>query len=398
MAGDSIIDKTLFDRTIELKALSVEAGLVAKIIAQHKGSLWHIPRRRPVIPDADPKRRIILFKDDIPASAAELGLPMTHSVHLSYEDASFEEVMRRILPLDIDPPGSFESIGHIAHFNLRDELLPFGAQIGQALLDKHGQYRTVLTKIGTLSGAFRTFPFRLLAGDSDFEAEVKEGGFSLVVPFTDCYWNSRLSGERVRLLEFFKKGDTVIDMFAGVGGLAVMAGRKGCKVYANDLNPAAVEAIKKNSEKNKIDLAKINCGDGRDFVRNVIKDAIARSENDIHFIMNLPEIAIDFLNVFPGLINSPSKRFFSYTHCFARANPPEEEIAPRVMNALGLSNPQQLTSLNFKSVPVRDVAPNKIMYCVQLQLTPELLSGLVFDESCLEQDELVNNKKLKLDM
>ena len=43
-------------------------------------------------------------------------------------------------------PASFESVGHIAHANLRDDLLPFKSIIGQVLLDKNPSIRTVVNK------------------------------------------------------------------------------------------------------------------------------------------------------------------------------------------------------------------------------------------------------------
>jgi tRNA G37 N-methylase Trm5 len=52
-----------------------------------------------------------------------------------------------LLPPGSDIPGSFETVGHIAHLNLRDELLPFKLVIGRVLLDKNTpRIKTVLNK------------------------------------------------------------------------------------------------------------------------------------------------------------------------------------------------------------------------------------------------------------
>jgi tRNA (guanine37-N1)-methyltransferase len=51
------------------------------------------------------------------------------------------------------------------------------------------------------------------------------------------YWCSRLQPERDRLLDMLKKHETLMDLFCGVGPLAVRAARKGLHVIANDLNP-----------------------------------------------------------------------------------------------------------------------------------------------------------------
>jgi hypothetical protein len=47
----------------------------------------------------------------------------------------------------VDVPGSFETVGHVAHLNLRDELLPHKFVIGRVLLDKNAKIKTVLNKV-----------------------------------------------------------------------------------------------------------------------------------------------------------------------------------------------------------------------------------------------------------
>ena len=46
-----------------------------------------------------------------------------------------EEVLRRLLPVELPNVTGFETIGHIAHLNLRVDHLPFKSIIGQVLLD-----------------------------------------------------------------------------------------------------------------------------------------------------------------------------------------------------------------------------------------------------------------------
>lgn len=46
-----------------------------------------------------------------------------------------EEVLRRIVPEGLEVPRRFETVGHIAHLNLREELLPYRFAIARILLD-----------------------------------------------------------------------------------------------------------------------------------------------------------------------------------------------------------------------------------------------------------------------
>lgn len=64
----------------------------------------------------------------------------------------------------MDVPGSFETIGHIAHFNLRSGHLPYKHLIGQVCLDKNPSIKTVVTKMKEIENQFRVFDMEVIAG------------------------------------------------------------------------------------------------------------------------------------------------------------------------------------------------------------------------------------------
>ena len=66
--------------------------------------------------------------------------------------AASRRIVQVLLPPGVDVPGSFETVGHIAHLNLRDELLPHKYTVGRVLLDKNTKIKTVLNKV-SLAGA-----------------------------------------------------------------------------------------------------------------------------------------------------------------------------------------------------------------------------------------------------
>ncbi|OMO62691.1 tRNA transferase Trm5/Tyw2 [Corchorus olitorius] len=67
------------------------------------------------------------------------------------------------------------------------------------------------------------------------------------------YWNSRLGTERQRLLSGFNRNDVICDVFSGVDPIAISAAKIVKRVYANDLNPFAVEYLERNCVLNKLE-------------------------------------------------------------------------------------------------------------------------------------------------
>lgn len=78
-----------------------------------------------------------------------------------------------------------------------------------------------------------------------------------------------------RPVEVCTQRTIVYDVFAGVGPFAIPLARHGCRVFANDLNPASfkylVENVKANSSKRRCLDTTITCTnlDGREFIKNV---------------------------------------------------------------------------------------------------------------------------------
>merc|ERR1711904_642213 len=98
--------------------------------------------------------------------------------------------------------------------------------------------RTVVNKTQKIENQFRVLPLEVLAGEDDMETLVIQYGVRYKLNYAEVYWNSRLEHEHNRLItEAFKPSDCIFDMTCGVGPFTVPAVKKGCKVYANDLNP-----------------------------------------------------------------------------------------------------------------------------------------------------------------
>jgi hypothetical protein len=126
-----------------------------------------------------------------------------HPLVLGYELLSVEQVLRALIPTEVaaEVPSSFETAGHVAHLNLREEVLPWKRTIGQVILDKNPRLKTVVNKTASIASEFRTFPLEVLGGDPNLVVELKEGGGVFKFDFGQVYWNSRLQHEHARLAD-----------------------------------------------------------------------------------------------------------------------------------------------------------------------------------------------------
>jgi len=342
---------------------------------------------------------------------------MSHSITLGYDSMSLSEALSHLLPTNItELPSSFETVGHIAHLNLRDELLPWKHVIGQVLLDKNLKIKTVINKTGAIENEWRVLPMEVIAGEDQTVTEVKQHNARFKLDYATVYWNSRLEGEHRRLVDrYFQPGDVILDAMAGIGPFAVPAALKGCTVYANDLNPESYRWLRENAAVNKVnDKLKAYMLDGREVIklaagRKLPPPAVplVRVKGDMkeqqegggeggnelfqHVIMNLPATAVEFLDAFNGAFDREDWKDADlpmvHVYAFLRGDQELKDLQYRAEKALGGSLLATARSggggdsdiINNNSEPefflVREVAPNKSMYCLSFRVPSAIAFG-----------------------
>ncbi|OAX78991.1 tRNA (guanine(37)-N1)-methyltransferase [Emergomyces africanus] len=384
-------------------------------------------------------RKCLLLREDIKADDATTWSPTIQrlveaksvdvrpfNLLLDYDYFTYKDIIDSILPDEElnEMPVGFTQVGHVAHFNLREQYLPYKYLLGEILKDKHPKARTVINKtddVGSHS-EFRTFSYEVLAGEDDMFVTLHEQDCEFSFDYSKVYWNTRLATEHERMVNRFKKGEAVCDVMAGVGPFSIPAGKKQVFVWANDLNPYGYERMEYGIAKNKVReyVQAYNMG-GRDFIRfateqlykNPTKTAIHRTkipkadrENSEsrqrrpktfiseylkcprtfdHYVMNLPATAIEFLDAFSGLYSGMEELFEPYTdrklplihvYCFSTNSEDEaierRDICERISERIGFKITPEDTGRELEIRSVRLVSPTKKMFCATFRLPPEV--------------------------
>uniref|UniRef100_A0A0E0G9M3 tRNA (guanine(37)-N1)-methyltransferase n=1 Tax=Oryza nivara TaxID=4536 RepID=A0A0E0G9M3_ORYNI len=401
------LDESKFEQRLQLWALRIPCELASTVTRLlRSGYLLDKPRVKPVVEDPESdKNRLVVLSEKI------------QNPDLSDIEEKVYDSLKQICNIDVVPYSltlgySYWSAGHVAHLNIPDDLLPYKDVIAKVIYDKnYPRIQTVVNKVGTITNEFRVPQFEILAGKNDMVTEVKQYGATFKLDYGLVYWNSRLEHEHIRLVSLFKKGDVICDMFAGIGPFSIPAAQKGCIVYANDLNPDSVRYLRTNAQINKVDdyIFTYNM-DARVFMQNLLEVPCSENKSDSQVAANCSSEDIDPANesstsngnhsdvqeschkdindssmistatkrrqessngdCFSGLVQ---KKYWTgplpwiHCYCFIRSSESEELILSEAQNKLNAKIAEPIFHR------VRDVAPNKAMFCLSFQLPSECL-------------------------
>jgi tRNA (guanine37-N1)-methyltransferase len=135
------IDRTRFSDQLAIAGVIVDATKVNVILSKHRQLLYNQKGVRNVyeMPDAEGQRAVLLNPEMSWETLEPLltqileveNLPRTtQHITKKYEDYSYFEALKLLLPPEVTTPSGFEVIGHIAHLNLRKDQIPFQFVIG----------------------------------------------------------------------------------------------------------------------------------------------------------------------------------------------------------------------------------------------------------------------------
>ena len=204
---------------------------------------------------------------------------------------SYKEIIT--LPEDLRRklPNSYDIIGDIILIKLSEELLDFKRQIGEALLKKHPNIKTVY-HTQSVQGEYRIREIQKIAGKHQTTTTHKEHNLYFNVDVKKTYFSPRLATERKRIVTLVKSGEIIVDMFTGVAPFSIMIAKYANPkiIYAIDKNKEAIHLAQQNIRKNNV-LDKI------ELINSDIKDISKKFPMKAdRIIMNLPKTAHLFFN------------------------------------------------------------------------------------------------------
>jgi len=302
---------------------------------------------------------IPLIKKPLPADVEELEKKLPEfeiSTHQFHERAKRHYSLLDVLEDKLPPhllatvPRAIDFVGEIAVVEIPPELERHKGMIGEAIINVHKQVHTVLAKSGAVEGVYRLREFEVIAGAGETETIHKEYGRSYHVDLAKAYFSPRLSHEHDRVASIVKEGETIIDMFAGVGPFSILIAKRheNVRVYAIDVNPDAIALLKRNLKENRVEQ-KVTpiLGDADQIIGERLSGIADR------VIMNLPERAIEYVDSACETL----KREGGIVHYYDFTNTPNPLETARVR----LIEAVEKTSRNIKKIlfarKVRAIAP-----------------------------------------
>ena len=184
-----------------------------------------------------------------------------------------QEKLKKQIPQDVleKIPAGFQRIGQIIILNLDNTLQTYKKEIAQATLELFPTIKTVCNKTGGIVGQFREPQIEWLAGDKNTTVIHTESNCRYTFDVTKIMFAKGNLSERVRVPQQVKKGEIILDMFAGIGYFSIPLGKlsPAKKIYAVELNPNSVHFLQENIKLNKLSSVEPIHADNREVIKDL---------------------------------------------------------------------------------------------------------------------------------
>jgi tRNA (guanine37-N1)-methyltransferase len=279
-------------------------------------------------------------------------------------DALDEDELKKLIK-------SYDVVGDIIILKIHLELESKCEIIAEALRRIYPRVRTIaaVPLYAHTDELYRTRDLEVIWGDENLETTHKESGCSFKVSLKHVFFSPRLSYERMRVAKKVLHGETIINMFSGVGCFSIVIAKMQpqTRIYSIDVNPYAVEYMKENVALNKVEGTAIPVlGDAREELEKLegVADRV---------LMPLPEQAYSFLPLAVRALKLDKERAGGVIHYYDVStgrkgddlfNVPLERARANLSSAFGNSLRIEVEETRV----VRSVAPRKYHVVLDLRV------------------------------
>lgn len=184
----------------------------------------------------------------------------------SFKEQLLKKLRTRAPELTLsDIPSSYQIVGDILLIKLFGKAVERRHEIGHAIIELMPYLRSVCWFRG-VQGELREPVVEVIAGSDNTEAVHKENNCLFKLDVAKIMFSKGNLFERQRLIGEVKKGEEIIDMFAGIGYFCIPLAKftKANRIVAIEKNPNAFSYLKDNIHLNQTWNIDAICGDNRD--------------------------------------------------------------------------------------------------------------------------------------
>jgi tRNA (guanine37-N1)-methyltransferase len=188
---------------------------------------------------------------------------------------------------------AYDVVGDVAVIRVPEAQLRYSKIIAEAIMTIHREVKSVWRQSSSVSGDFRLRNLEHVLGKETTETCYREHGCVYKTDLRKAYFSPRLSYERMRIAGLIQEGETVVNMFAGVGCYSIAIAKHSAprKVYSVDVNPSAFQYLSENIRLNRVETVVVALqGDAKKVIERGLQDVADR------VLMPLPELALDYLD------------------------------------------------------------------------------------------------------
>ncbi|RPA99998.1 hypothetical protein L873DRAFT_1737323 [Choiromyces venosus 120613-1] len=362
-----------------------------------------------------------------------------YDLKLEYGDWTYEEIMKAVLPEDVKPLdiNNLPRIGPLLHLDAPEPLQEYKRLIAEVICDKERDVQTVFgdpeeegeaTKLG--------FVNEVLAGPQNYHVELSHQGSSFTfhlnnAKFRDAYFDTKLAAERKRLVDSFKLGQAVADVYTGVGALGVAAAKRGAIVFANAHEEHVYDLLIENRRNNKVKKTLYpknqsptkfvqqivkrlfeKTVDHTTYKKNklgrLIKNPLKKGDKNLpacisHFVFSDPDQSLHHLNCLKGIYKRREKLLvkdggywkvdFPLIHVYAYHEAPKEKKEDAVndlLQTIGEKVGHNLGQEFLKESHFVKEGPINNLYCITFKLPPPVAFNITEEELQQKYLEMVD--------